>query len=301
MMEFRSFARCALGVAVATLAAGCGKSAGTVPALLGNDHPAVTQSHTFHFIDKVQNFKVPQGVTSITVVARGAAGGGSADVARGGRVYAIVPVKAGELLYVYVGGMGAARTAGFNGGAIGGDEGTLSGFGGGGASDVRERGRRLVDRIIISGGGGGVGGGLKNFPGGVGGKGGGMSGGTGGVGGDGSQYYGGGGGGGGTQQEGGSGGGSGSGSLGNGDPGAAGSLAVGGAGGAGSYGGSGGGGGGGYYGGGGGGAGGVGTSAIGGGGGGGGGSSYVESRATKVVMWQGWKNATTNGLVVISW
>jgi hypothetical protein len=33
----------------------------------------------------------------------------------------------------------------------------------------------------------------------------------------------------------------------------------------------------------------------------GGGSSYVESSATKVHLWRGWKKATTNGLVVFSW
>ncbi len=67
---------------------------------------------------------------------------------------------------------------------------------------------------------------------------------------------------------------------------------------------SGGGGGGGYYG-----AGGGGAGAVfyyegyigGGGGGGGGGSSYIEPRASKFESWHGWKNATGNGLVVISW
>jgi hypothetical protein len=297
MMEFRCFSRCAFGIASAALIASCSNSADTVPASLANDRDAVTQSKTFHFIDKQQTFKVPSGVTSVTVVARGAAGGGSATGARGGRVYAVVPVKAGELLYVYVGGEGALHAPGFNGGGSGGVQGQLSGYGGGGASDVREAGRKLIDRIIVSGGGGGAGGGEHDYPGGAGGKGGGTTGGAGAAGGNGSQGYGGGGGGGGTQHAGGSGGSSGEGSLGSGGPGAAGTLAVGGAGGGGSY----SGGFGGYYGGGGGGAGGVGISAIGGGGGGGGGSSYAEPRATKVVMWQGWKNSTTNGLVVISW
>ncbi|MFY9720345.1 MAG: hypothetical protein WAK16_11965 [Candidatus Cybelea sp.] len=56
----------------------------------------------------------------------------------------------------------------------------------------------------------------------------------------------------------------------------------------------GGGGGGGYYGGGGG------EGAV-GYWGGGGGSSYVERSATDVHFWDGWKNATGNGLVVFSW
>ena len=66
----------------------------------------------------------------------------------------------------------------------------------------------------------------------------------------------------------------------------------------------GGGGGGGFYGGGGGGGGAPGFSSYegsGGGGGGGGGSSYVGKRATHSHVWQGWKNAVGNGLVVISW
>ena len=60
--------------------------------------------------------------------------------------------------------------------------------------------------------------------------------------------------------------------------------------------------GGGYYGGGGGGGGGAGVEGESGpGGGGGGGSSYVEPSAKHVRMWQGWKDATGDGLVVFSW
>jgi hypothetical protein len=68
-------------------------------------------------------------------------------------------------------------------------------------------------------------------------------------------------------------------------------------------GGGGGGGGGGYYGGGGGGGGGAVDEPVpsAAGGGGGGGSSFAESRATHVKMWQGWYNAAGNGLVVFSW
>jgi len=38
-----------------------------------------------------------------------------------------------------------------------------------------------------------------------------------------------------------------------------------------------------------------------GGGGGGGGSSYAESTASNAHMWRGWKKATGDGAVVISW
>ena len=74
-----------------------------------------------------------------------------------------------------------------------------------------------------------------------------------------------------------------------------------------SNGGNGGGGGGGYYGGGGGGGGGSGYGNTGGfwpagGGGGGGGSWYVETETQfNVQMWQGWRNATGNGLMLFSW
>jgi hypothetical protein len=37
------------------------------------------------------------------------------------------------------------------------------------------------------------------------------------------------------------------------------------------------------------------------GGGGGGGSSYIEPRAISYRFWSGWKDATGNGLVVITW
>jgi hypothetical protein len=63
----------------------------------------------------------------------------------------------------------------------------------------------------------------------------------------------------------------------------------------------GGGGGGGYYGGGGGGSGYTYNYYDGGGGGGGGGSTYIERHAITVKAWQGWKNATGNGLVVFDW
>ena len=67
-----------------------------------------------------QTFKVPTGVTQLTVVARGGEGAGfsvypSTDTpGRPGRVYAIIPVRAGDKLYVFVGGSGTH--GGFNGG-----------------------------------------------------------------------------------------------------------------------------------------------------------------------------------------
>jgi hypothetical protein len=265
--------------------------------------------HTFHYTGAVQSFVVPANTTLIKVVALGAAGGvggpSKSEPARGGRVSALLPVRPGERLRIYVGGAGypdgsGGYFGGFNGGGNPGDQ--FGGIGGGGASDVREGGRTLRFRILVAGGGGGWGG---IHEGGRGGDGGGR--GAGGSGKNGGYSYGsGGGGGGGTQIRGGAGGAAGAG-YGGATSGRRGHVGVGGDGGNSGYGstsssasGSGGGGGGGYYGGGGGG-GGSGSSGGKPGGGGGGGSCYVEPTAKITRMQAGWKNATGNGLVVISW
>jgi hypothetical protein len=266
-------------------------------------------NRTFNFTGKRQSFTVPFNVKWLTVVALGAAGASSRGPAHGGRVFAVIPVSVGERLIVVVGGVGSHR-GGFNGGGDGGTGGSsLRAYGGGGASDVREGGDSLADRVLVAGGGGGAGARFnKNQSGGRGGKGGGSVGGSGADGWGLFSYAGGGGGGGGTQQYGGSGGVGGSGDLGAGNPGKPGSVGTGGMGGAGCTGGpscwsgeNGGGGGGGYYGGGGGGAGGGDSSYSFGGGGGGGGSSYIEPSAKKFQSWQGWHQAGGNGLVVFSW
>ncbi len=292
--------------AAAVLLAGCGGSQSpigesVVPSYSGN---SFSSHETFHYTGKRQLFIVPKRVTKVQVVALGAAGAeGRRYIGRGGRVFAIILVQPHERLYVMVGGQGST-TGGFNGG---GNPGVATGFGypgfgGGGASDVREGGASLSDRVVVAAGGGGQGCCL-HFAG-VGGKGGGKTGEAGG-----SAYYGAGGGGGGTQYQGGAGG------IGNGrsQDGFPGELGDGGQGAntvpysycnGSNYscpGGGGGGGGGGYYGGGGG-AGGV-SHYSGGepGAGGGGGSSYVESSAIKAGFWRGWKTAKANGLVVFSW
>jgi hypothetical protein len=279
---------------------------------------ALPNQKTFHYTGKMQSFKVPAGVTKITVVARGGAGAGETSSSysyreyfgRGGRVYAVLPVRPREILYVFVGGQGSLSAGGFNGGGSPGiDASGREGYGGGGASDVRRRGNTLRDRVLVAAGGGAQSCcGFSLF----GGKGGPQVGEAG----ESDYSYGVGGGEGGTQSQGGAGGaggiGSGSGSQ-DGTPGGSGTSGRGGSGGNGAIdgycnrsnyqcaGGGGGGGGGGYYGGGGGG-GGEGDAYYGApGGGGGGGSSYVESRATRVQMWRGWKKATGNGLVVFSW
>ena len=289
-----------LSAAVAMLFA-CGGSQqpiGIMPTSGTADH--FPNHKSFYYTGARQSFKVPTGVTRIDIVARGGAGAGiesyNNSSGRGGRVHAVIPVASGEMLYVFVGGAGLVENGGFNGGGNA-WRCCQGGFGGGGASDIRRGGAKVSDRILVAGGGGGMGG-YEEY-GGAGGAGGGSKGGPGGsAGGVGS----GGGGGGGTQRRGGSGGTAQKGYS-AGGPGESGKRAVGGNGGLGAYvssssdGGGGGGGGGGYYGGGGGG----GASVDYTGGGGGGGSSYVEPSAVKFHTWPGWKNATGNGLVVISW
>jgi hypothetical protein len=305
--------RYAVAVSVASaLLSACGGGS-SIPRTADNaisDPSAAKHNQTFHYTGKEQTFKVPTGVKELTVVAHGGEGAGfslypsTASPGRPGRVRAIIPVHAGEKLYVFVGGSGAH--GGFNGGGAGGRSGKSAGNPGGGASDVRAGGDTLQERIIVAAGGGGAGTAIYYYSHGYGGNGGGLTGQTGGGGGtDGS----GGGGTGGTQSAGGSGGPggtTGSSSSYHGQPGGNGTLGTGGNGGNGQsyYAGGGAGGGGGYYGGGGGGGGASGYyyyryhAQC--GGGGGGGSSYVEPSALKSRMWTGWK-AKGDGLVVFSW
>jgi hypothetical protein len=297
-LRFSSRIVATISVAVeVTLLAACGPAGrGTLPSSSGFAE-SLRSHQTFTYTGKPQRFTVPSNVTSLTVDVVAARGGGQSG-GLGGRVLATIPVTSGETLAVYVGGQGTDATGGFNGGGNGGSY--SAGYGGGGASDVREGGSKLRDRILIAGAGGGEGGGDYQYqPPGRGGSGGGRIGRSGG---SGSLSFG-QGGRGGTQHHGGSGGVAG-GSGSNGTPGKSGYLGHGGSGGngGGGFGGGGGGGGGGYYGGGGGGGGGsVDTSQNGNGGGGGGGSSYIEPRATAQHGWRGWKNATGNGVITFRW
>jgi len=313
-------------IVVAALLTGCGPSHdnGLVP-IASADGP-LRHHKNFRFTGKKQLFKVPAGVTTLQVDVHGGNGAGKVR-ACGGRVIATIQVKPNERLAVYVGSNGHGAVGGYNGGGSGETYSSFASYGGGGASDIREGGGKLRDRIVVAGGGGGQGGfdnAIKGQHYGEGGSGGGS---TGASGQDGFQnispkgndckgggtvgsgetrydtssygYYG-RGGSGGTQASGGSGGQGGEGHSGSGQPGGDGSLGQGGSGGYATTYGDGGGGGGGYYGGGGGGGAGVGYGGYsGGGGGGGGGSSYVEPSASYVQNWQGWK--LPYGIVVVSW
>jgi hypothetical protein len=157
--------------------------------------PALAASITFAYTGGAQSFTVPAGVTQITVTAAGGQGGPGVRAGSncslqtgcgggGALVTATIPVTSGQTLDIMV---GAAGTPGANGGAGGfnggGAGGPLVAFiplsiggGDGGASDVREGGTALGDRVVVAGGGAG-GGGYGGGSGGSGGAPGGVSGG----------------------------------------------------------------------------------------------------------------------------
>jgi len=127
-------------------------------------------TQTYNYTGGVQTFVVPSGITSITVDARGAAGGNSYYAGSttahigglGGRVQADIPVTPGQTLYIYVGGtgntgaLGAGGAGGFNGGGNGAFISSYSGGGGGGATDIRAGSTALANRILVAGGAGGA-------------------------------------------------------------------------------------------------------------------------------------------------
>ncbi|MGA9019977.1 MAG: glycine-rich protein [Candidatus Cybelea sp.] len=310
MIDLRRYAFGA--TVVVAMLAGCGGTQPPVASPGAFNVPktprAPKQSQTFSYTGSEQTFTVPEGVTRVTIKASGASGQEEYSYgagAPGGLIVATVRVTPGESLAVFVGseylqystGYNRRGFGGYNGGGNAGEgSSSYSGDGGGGASDVRQGGDGLQNRIVVAGGGGGGGTGFS------GGSGGGKkgrsgspptqqglnaSGGTGGA-----RHNGGTGGKGGVGYYDSCAGGDGAdGSLGNGARGGRG-VDAGGGGGGGYYGGGGGGGGGfcyeysGWYG--------------GFGGGGGGGSSFAEPEATHVMDKSG-AAAPGNGQVIISW
>jgi hypothetical protein len=138
-----------------------------VPAVVAPAASAATAGQSFVFDQPgTSTFVVPAGVCSVTVRARGAAGGrgpspesffyrrfGQAGAAgRGGEVTATIAVAGGQHLEVNVGEQGQPNRGGFGGGGAGAG-------GGGGASDIRVGGGALTDRIVVAAGGGGASGG----------------------------------------------------------------------------------------------------------------------------------------------
>ncbi|MBV8197350.1 MAG: hypothetical protein JO263_04395, partial [Candidatus Eremiobacteraeota bacterium] len=141
--RLRTLAESAICAALpAVFLAACGGGSGSTLPARGDLAKLLSHEKTFSYTGKPQLFKVPQSVTTLVIDALGASG---AAGGLGARVRATIPVTPGETLTLYVGGAGNAGTGGYNGGANGGPSiASSSGYGGGGASDVREGGTRLT-------------------------------------------------------------------------------------------------------------------------------------------------------------
>jgi hypothetical protein len=144
--------------------------------LVSSPPSAHATTQTFASAGAEQIFTVPQGVTSLHVVAVGGRGGAGADSGAAGGFGALatsdVSVTPGQVLYIEVGGNGSdgcckegmgpgpGGEGGFNGGGAGGTGGP-GGGGGGGASDVRTMPLTatgsLGSRLVVAAGGGGGG------------------------------------------------------------------------------------------------------------------------------------------------
>jgi len=127
-----------------------------------SDLAAQQNTLTFNYTGAVQQWIVPACVYEACFDLRGAKGGG-VNGGNGARVTVCLDVQPGDLIYLYVGGMGTqgAASGGWNGGGNGqASTGIGQGaWGGGGATDVRIGGMALANRVVIAGGGGGRSGG----------------------------------------------------------------------------------------------------------------------------------------------
>jgi gliding motility-associated-like protein len=135
--------------------------------------PCIDQCTEYGYTGAVQQWTVPSGVDTIRVKMWGAAGGGGPDLTNnagggGGYTEAVIPVNAGQVIDIYVGGGGIAadsQTGGAGGWPNGGNGGSgnrievaplgpVGGSGGGGGrSEIRIGGTSYV---IAGGGGGGT-------------------------------------------------------------------------------------------------------------------------------------------------
>ncbi len=141
---------------IGTPAASCGSSICTI---------------TFTSTTDYYSWNVPNGITSVNVIAQGGAGGAgyySTERAPGGFgaiLTETITVTSGDILHFYVGGAGGngpggvagANAAGSSGAAGAYTSATFGGGGGGGASEIRRNGTAISNRIIVAAGGGGGG------------------------------------------------------------------------------------------------------------------------------------------------
>jgi len=135
--------------------------------LSGLNQAAVAQTSTYSTAGAYV-YTVPLGCTGVVCNVCGAAGGSAwATAGKGGCVMANVAVSSGQLLYVYVGGVGQPYSTCTGGTSLGGEQGgnggtSDGGSGGGAGSDIRNSiaggatsAGSLLTRILVGGGGGG--------------------------------------------------------------------------------------------------------------------------------------------------
>lgn len=113
-------------------------------------------SVTFTYTGALQQWDVPDDVTTITITAAGAQGGGSSG-AGGGVVTATINVTPGDTLDIYVGGLAVGNVPGWPDGGAGDTVLGGSGFGGGGSTRIIPEGLTLSAALVVAGAGGGAG------------------------------------------------------------------------------------------------------------------------------------------------
>ncbi|MBE2290271.1 MAG: hypothetical protein IAE95_11995, partial [Chitinophagaceae bacterium] len=156
------------------------KAATLLCAALAVNTAADAQSTTFNYTGAVQTYTAT-GTGTLVIDMAGAKGGNnygygtSSNGGNGGRVVCSLAVTSGQVLNIYVGGMGQTASSdisvvagGFNGGGSGSNWSSCcyAGGGGGGASDIRIGGTALSNRVVVAGGGGGAGWNSNGFDGG---------------------------------------------------------------------------------------------------------------------------------------
>ena len=125
-----------------------------------------SSTSSFIFTGGAQTFTVPSGVNFLTVNLTGASGGkcGSYPGGSGGFIACTFSVTAGQVLSLYLGGVGscnlvgAVGAGGYNGGGstvITTTPAANTNAGGGGGTDIRISPFALSNRIVVAGSGGG--------------------------------------------------------------------------------------------------------------------------------------------------
>lgn len=124
--------------------------------------PILPTTYSYQYTGALQQFVVPNRVTSIqinAVGARGGTGGGGQPGGAGANITSTINVTPGQILYIVVGGFpGQSPTAKYGFGGNGGIANTASGFGGagGGLSGVfSSSSPSNLNALVVAGGGGG--------------------------------------------------------------------------------------------------------------------------------------------------